>query len=423
MIQRNFYLNQIIERMWNGNIKVITGIRRGGKSTLLFSLFKEYLLSTGVSENHIIEIELDKRKYYKFRDPIYLCDYVENIVKKEKNDKYYLFIDEVQFTQKVKDKESGIEVSIYDMLNELKAYSNLDCYVTGSNSKMLSSDIATEFRGRSSQIKVYPFSFEEFYSYRGGVASEALDEYMLYGGMPGLINEPTAERKRSYLKNLYDEIYIKDLVEHARVQRQDVLEELLDYLASSIGSLTNANKITGAINEKTSNKISDDTIAKYLKHTIDAFLISEARRYDVKGKMYFDYPNKYYYSDVGLRNIRLNYRQIDSGHIMENIIYNELIRRGYSVDVGAVEDRSNHNKKIKEIDFVVNNFDKKIYIQSAFRMDEQKKKETELDSLKLTGDFFKKIVIRNDIPTSFYDDDGIVHCRFIDFLLNKVELF
>ena len=423
MIQRNFYLNQIIERMWNGNIKVITGIRRGGKSTLLFNLFKEYLLSTGVSENHIIEIELDKRKYYKFRDPIYLCDYVENIVKKEKNDKYYLFIDEVQFTQKVKDKESGIEVSIYDMLNELKAYSNLDCYVTGSNSKMLSSDIATEFRGRSSQIKVYPFSFEEFYSYRGGVASEALDEYMLYGGMPGLINEPTAERKRSYLKNLYDEIYIKDLVEHARVQRQDVLEELLDYLASSIGSLTNANKITGAINAKTSNKISDDTIAKYIKHTIDAFLISEARRYDVKGKMYFDYPNKYYYSDVGLRNIRLNYRQIDSGHIMENIIYNELIRRGYSVDVGVVEDRSNHNKKIKEIDFVVNNFDKKIYIQSAFRMDEQKKKETELDSLKLTADFFKKIVIRNDIPTSFYDDDGIMHCRLIDFLLNKVELF
>ena len=423
MIQRNFYLNQIIERMWNGNIKVITGIRRGGKSTLLFSLFKEYLLSTGVSENHIIEIELDKRKYYKFRDPIYLCDYVENIVKKEKNDKYYLFIDEVQFTQKVKDKESGIEVSIYDMLNELKAYSNLDCYVTGSNSKMLSSDIATEFRGRSSQIKVYPFSFEEFYSYRGGVASEALDEYMLYGGMPGLINEPTAERKRSYLKNLYDEIYIKDLVEHARVQRQDVLEELLDYLASSIGSLTNANKITGAINAKTSNKISDDTIAKYIKHTIDAFLVSEARRYDVKGKMYFDYPNKYYYSDVGLRNVRLNYRQIDSGYIMENMIYNELIRRGYSVDVGVVEDRSNHNKKIKEIDFVVNNFDKKIYIQSAFRMDEQKKKETELDSLKLTGDFFKKIVIRNDIPTSFYDDDGIMHCRLIDFLLNKVELF
>lgn len=423
MIKRDFYLNQIIERMWDGNIKVITGIRRGGKSTLLFTLFKEHLLSTGIDENHIIEIELDKRKYYKFRDPIYLCDYVENIITDKEDEKYYLFIDEVQFTKKVKDQESGIEVSIYDMLNELKAYSNLDCYVTGSNSKMLSSDIATEFRGRSSQIKVYPLSFSEFYSYRGGVVSEALDEYMLYGGMPGLIAEPTEERKRAYLKNLFEEIYIKDLVEHARVQRQDVLEELLDYLASSIGSLTNANKITGAINTKPSMKISDDTISKYLKYMIDAFLIFEARRYDIKGKRYFDYPNKYYYSDIGLRNVRLNYRQIDLGHIMENIIYNELIRRGYSVDVGVVEDRRKENAKMKEIDFVVNDFDKKIYIQSALRMDEQVKKETELDSLKLTADFFKKIVIRNDIPTSFYDDDGILHCRLIDFLLNQVELF
>ena len=423
MIKRDSYLKQIIERMWDGNIKVITGIRRGGKSTLLFTLFKEYLLSTGVNEDCIIEIELDKRKYYKFRDPIYLCDYVENILKENMNEKYYLFIDEVQFTKKVNDQESEIEVNIYDMLNELKAYSNLDCYVTGSNSKMLSSDIATEFRGRSSQIKVYPLSFNEFYSYRGGVASEALDEYMLYGGMPGLITEPTAERKRAYLKNLFEEIYIKDLVEHARVQRQDVLEEMLDFLASSIGSLTNANKITGAINTKASIKISDDTISKYLKHVIDAFLISEARRYDVKGKRYFDYPNKYYYSDIGLRNVRLNYRQIDSGHIMENVIYNELVRRGYSVDVGVVEDRRNETKKLKEIDFVVNDFDKKIYIQSALRMDEQEKKEIELDSLKLTADFFKKIVIRNDIPTSFYDDDGILHCRLIDFLLNQVELF
>lgn len=423
MIKRDCYLNQIIEKMWNSNIKVITGIKCGGKSTLLFDLFKEYLLSTGAHENNIIEIELDKRKYYKFRDPIYLCDYVEKIIQEKKDDRYYLFIDEVQLTKKVKDKESGIEVSIYDMLNELKAYPNLDCYVTGSNSKMLSSDIATEFRGRSSQIKVYPFSFQEFYSYRGGVASEALEEYMLYGGMPGLINEPTPERKRAYLKNLYDEIYIKDLVEHAKVQRQDVLEEVLDYLASSIGSLTNANKITGAINTKASTKISDDTISKYLKHTIDAFLISEARRYDIKGKEYFDYPNKYYYSDIGLRNVRLNYRQIDPGHIMENIIYNELIRRGYSVDVGVVEVRNADSKKMKEIDFVVNNFDKKIYIQSAFRIDDEKKNEAELESLRLTGDFFKKIVIRNDIPTSFYDEDGIMHCKLIDFLLNNVELF
>lgn len=421
MLKRDFYLKQIIERMWNGNIKTIIGIRRVGKSTLLFELFKEYLLSTGVMLDHIIEIELDKRKYYKFRDPIYLCDYVEGIIKNKKEEKFYLFIDEVQLTNKIKDKESDIEVDIYDMLNELKSYPNLDCYVTGSNSKMLSSDIATKFRGRSSQIKVYPFSFEEYYSYKGGVINEALDEYMLYGGMPGLFNEKTEEQKRAYLKNLYDEIYIKDLLEHAKIERQDVLEELLNYLASSIGSLTNANKITGAINTKASSKISDDTISRYLKNMIDAFLIHEARRYDVKGKRYFDYPNKYYYSDIGLRNIRLNYRQIDSGHIMENIIYNELIKRGYSVDVGVVEDRTSKSKKIREIDFVVNSYDKKIYIQSAFKMDEETKNE--LKPLKLTGDFFKKIVIRNDIPVSFYDDNGIMHCRLVDFLLNKIELF
>lgn len=309
------------------------------------------------------------------------------------------------------------------MLNELKAYSNLDCYVTGSISKMLSSDIVTQFRGRSSQIKVYPFSFAEFYSYRGGLANEALDEYMLYGGMPGLINEPSNERKKEYLKNLYDEIYVKDLVEHAKAQRQDALEGMFDFLASSIGSLTNASKIAGAINTKAVAKISDDTITNYLKHMIDDFLIFETRRYDVKGKKYFDYPNKYYYSDIGLRNARLNYRQIDFGHIMENIVYNELIRRGYSVDVGVVELRTSKSRKMKKIDFVVNYFDKKIYIQSAFKMDEEKKNEAEIDSLKLTKDFFKKIVIRNDIPISFYDEDGIMHCRLIDFLLNKVELF
>ena len=424
IIKRDFYLNQIIDRMWDGRIKVITGIRRGGKSTLLFTLFKEYLVSTGVDEKQIIEIELDKRKFHRYRNPITLCEYVEKIVAEDKSTKYYLFIDEVQFTTKVVDKESGnTEVTIYDMLNELKAYPNLDCYVTGSNSKMLSIDIATEFRGRSSQIKVYPLSFEEFYAYRGGVESEAFDEYMLYGGMPGLVNEPTPERKRAYLKDLYDEIYIKDLVEHARIQREDVLENMLDYLASQIGSLTNASKITGALNIKLTTKITDDTVSKYLKHTMDAFLISEAKRYDVKGKKYFDYPNKYYYTDIGLRNIRLNYRQIEPGHMMENIIYNELIRRGYSVDVGVVEDRRGSEKKLKEIDFVVNYFDKKIYIQSALRMEEHEKADAELDSLRLTGDFFKKIVIRRDIPTSFYDDDGIFNCNLLDFLMNRVEPF
>lgn len=423
MIKRDFYINQILDSMWDGNIKVITGIRRCGKSTLLFNLFNDYLLSSGVNNDHIIKIKLDQRKYYKFRDPVYLCNHVESIIKKNANEKYYLFIDEVQFTKKVIDKGSGIEISIYDMLNELKDYPNLDCYVTGSNSKMLSSDIATEFRGRSTQIKVFPLSFKEFYSFRGGNENEVFDEYMLYGGMPGLINEKTPEKKRSYLKNLFDEIYVKDLLEHGKIHRQDVLEELLDYLASSIGSLTNATNITNAINAKTATRITDDTVSKYLKNLINAFLISEARRFDVKGKRYFDYPNKYYYSDIGLRNIRLNYRQMDFGHMMENIIYNELIRRGYSVDVGVIEDRRNGSKKIKEIDFVVNYFDKKIYIQSALKMDDENKANSETDSLKLTADFFKKIIIRNDIPTSFYDDNGIFHCRLIDFLLNKINLF
>ena len=423
MIQRPVYLDQIRARMWDGNIKVITGIRRGGKSTLLFTLFKEYLLSSGVTEDHILEIALDRRRYFQFRDPVYLCDYVQQVVESDKEGKYYLFIDEVQLTVPVKDRVSGIEITIYDMLNELRAYPNLDCYVTGSNSKMLSGDIATQFRGRSSQIRVYPLSFAEFYSFRGGPVSEALDEYMLYGGMPGLTVEKTAAEKRAYLKNLYDEIYLKDMIEHGKIRREDVLEGILDYLASQIGSLTNVSKITTSINAKLSVKIDEGMVSRYVRQTEEAFLISETKRFDVKGKKYFDYPNKYYYCDVGLRNIRLNYRQIDPGHIMENLIYCELIRRGYSVDVGVVEDRQGSSRKYKEIDFVVNDVDKRIYIQSSLRMEDRGKSEAELGSLKLTGDFFKKIVIRNDIPASFYDEEGILHASLIEFLLDRVELF
>ena len=422
MIERNYYLKQVISKMWDGNIKVITGIRRCGKSTLLFELFNDYLIKNNIKEDNIIKIELDKRKYLKFRNPIYLCDYVEKII--ENNDeKYYLFIDEVQLTNTVKDEESGIDVTIYDMLNELKGYKNLDCYVTGSNSKMLSSDIATEFRGRSSQIKVYPLSFSELYEYKKIDKRDLLDEYMQYGGMPGLINIDNDEDKKSYLNNLYNEIYIKDLVEHGKIRREDVLDEMLDYLASQISSLTNSSNIANSINVKTSTKIDDGLITRYLNQLEDAFLISKAKRYDVKGKKYFDYPNKYYYLDLGLRNSRLNYRQNDPGHIMENIIYNELIRLGYSVDVGVVEDRRNNSKKQKEIDFIVNHFDKRIYIQSALRMDEEEKINSELDSLKITGDFFKKIIIRNDISASFYDENGILHVSLIEFLLGNVDLF
>lgn len=424
MIKREFYVNQLIRNMWNGEIKVITGIRRCGKSVLLFDLFYEYLIKEGVDGENIIKIELDQRKFYKFRNPITLCDYIESIVTENGDKKFYLFIDEVQFTQKRTDKENGnIEITIYDMLNELKEYKNLDVYVTGSNSKMLSSDIATEFRGRATQIHVYPLSFEEFYSYKVGDEKKALDEYMLYGGMPRITQIDNEKDKKKYLTSLYDEMYVKDIVERNSIEREDVLCDILDYLASQISSLTNPTKVANAISTMKCENINQAMAANYIKYTIDSFLISMARRYDIKGKSYFNYPNKYYYTDIGLRNARLNYRQFDAGHIMENIIYNDLIRRGFSVDVGVVVDRRNGANAQKEVDFVVNDGDKKIYIQSSVRMDTEEKESSELKSLMLTGDFFKKIIVRMDIPHNFYDNNGIYHCNLLDFLLGKVEMF
>ena len=424
MIKRDFYLNRIKHNMWNGEIKVITGIRRCGKSVLLFELFYDYLRETGIDDTHIIKIELDQRKYYKFRNPITLCEYVESIVKSKKDEKFFLFIDEVQFTKNVVDKENGdIEVTIYDMLNELKAYKNLDVYVTGSNSKALSSDIATEFRGRATQIQVYPFSFEEYYSYVGGDERKALEQFMLYGGMPRVIGMQDEKDKKDYLSSLYKELYIKDIIERNRIEREDILNDILDFLASQISSLTNPTNIANALTSIRNEKIDSGLVSRYVKHTTDSFLIAIARRYDVKGKTYFNYPNKYYYTDIGLRNARLNYRQYDPGHIMENLVYNELVRRGFSVDVGVVYDRKDGSNIPKEIDFVVNDGDKKLYIQSTFQMDTTAKEDSELKSLMLTKDFFKKIVVRLDIPHNYYDDNGIFHCNLIGFLLGKIELF
>jgi uncharacterized protein len=424
MINRDFYLNKLIHSMWDGEIKVITGIRRCGKSVLLFELFFEYLLSKGVSEDHILKIELDQRRFYKFRNPIILCEYVENILRDRKDEKFFLFIDEVQFTSKVADKENGgIEVTLYDMLNELKAYKNLDVYVTGSNSKGLSKDIATEFRGRATQIHVFPLSFAEYYSAVGGDERKALDAYMLYGGMPRLLAMEDDKDKKEYLTSLYSELYIKDIVERNRIEREDILNDILDFLASQISSLTNPTNIANTIVSMKHEKVNSVMVSNYVQYIIDSFLVSMAKRYDVKGKTYFKYPNKYYYTDIGLRNARLNYRQYDPGHIMENMIYNELLRRGYSVDVGVVCDRTGDGKVQKEIDFVVNEADKKIYIQSAFRMDTDKKESSELSSLMLTKDFFKKIIIRMDVPHNFYDDNGIFHCNLIEMLLGRVKLF
>ncbi len=424
MVKRDSYLKRLIHNMWNGEVKVITGIRRCGKSVMLFDLFYEYLLSQGVPEDHILKFELDQRRYYKYRNPITLCEYVEDAICDKKEEKFYLFIDEVQYTTKVVDEENGgITVTIYDMLNELKAYRNLDVYVTGSNSKGLSNDIATEFRGRATQIHVYPLSFEEYYSHVKGDERKALDTYMLYGGMPRLLALEDEKDKKDYLTSLFREVYIRDIVERNKIEREDILGDILNFLASQISSLTNPTNISNALTSMKNEKISSTLVANYVQHTIDSFLISMAKRYDVKGKTYFKYPNKYYYTDVGLRNARLNYRQYDPGHIMENIIYSELMRRGYSVDVGVVTDRSNGKNLQKEIDFVVNDADRKIYIQSAFRMDTEQKTSSELASLMLTKDFFKKIIIRMDIPHNFYDENGIFHCNLIDMLLGRVELF
>lgn len=424
MVKRDHYLEKIIHHMWNGEVKVITGIRRCGKSVLLFELFNDYLREQGVTENSIIKIELDQRRYYRFRNPITLCEYVEKIVQEYQDRQFYLLIDEVQLTQKVIDCENGgIEVTIYDMLNELKAYKNLDVYVTGSNSRALSSDIATEFRGRATVIHVYPFSFQEFFSAVGGEERKALDAYMLYGGMPRLIALPDEKDKKDYLTALYRELYIKDIVERNHIEREDLLNDILDFLASQVGSLTNPTNIANAISSLKNEKVNPTLVSNYIQHIMDSFLLSLAKRFDIKGKTYFSYPNKYYYTDTGLRNARLNYRQYDPGHIMENLVYSELIRRGYCVDVGVVYDRRNSTMVQKEIDFVVNDNDRKVYIQSAFQMDTEAKASSELDSLTLTKDFFKKIVIRMDIPHNFFDENGIFHVNLIDFLLGRVDLF
>ena len=424
MIERDYYLKKLIHHMWNGEIKVITGIRRCGKSVLLFELFYSYLRGQGVQEDEIIKIELDQRRYYKYRNPITLCEYVEAVVQNNGERKFYLFIDEVQLTTKIIDEENGgIEISIYDMLNELKAYKNLDVYVTGSNSKGLSKDVATEFRGRATQIHVFPLSFEEYYSYVGGDEKKALDCYMLYGGMPRVLVLEDDKDKKEYLSSLYSELYIKDIVERNHIEREDILNDILDFLASQISSLTNPTNIANAIASMKNEKINPALVANYVQYTIDSFLLGMARRYDLKGKTYFKYPNKYYYTDIGLRNARLNYRQYDPGHIMENIIYNELVRRGYSVDVGVITDRTGGANAQREIDFVVNDADRKTYIQSALQIDTDRKESSELASLILTKDFFKKIVIRMDVLHHFYDENGIFHCNLIDFLLGRAEQF
>lgn len=424
-IKRDAYLQQLISYRFDGLVKVITGIRRCGKSYLLKNIYKDYLLQNGVKDEQIITVELDLAKDIKYRNPLLLSSYIREKVENSSKE-YYLFIDEIQMSDEVANpyNPDGKKITFYDALNDLRSLENLDVYVTGSNSKMLSSDILTEFRGRSDEIRVHPLSFFEYYSAVGGDKNEAFDNYAFFGGMPLVLSRPSDTAKMNYLKALFSEVYIKDIVERKKTERQDVLEQILDLLCSSVGSLTNPTKIANTLKSTQGDSVSPNTIRAYIGHLEDAFLFSESKRYDVKGKSYFDSPNKYYSEDIGLRNARIGFRQQEMTHIMENIIYNELVIRQFSVDVGVVYSRSvNKNgssvRTPREIDFVVNSGGKRAYIQSAYAMPTEEKAEAELKPFALTGDSFPKIVIRKDIGKRWYDDSGVLNINIIDFLLDK----
>lgn len=424
MIERTRYVEALMKKRWNGRIKVITGIRRCGKSTIVFKLFKKQLLKTETDKEHIIEIALDEDKYAKLRDPEELSIYIRKKIKSTK-DRYFVLIDEIQLAISSEElKNPDVPVRIYGILNELLNRENVDVYVTGSNSKLLSKDIATEFRGRGDVVHVYPLSFAEFYSGYKGDKRDAYDEYMMYGGMPYLSHIDTDEEKYTYLSELFEEVYFKDIEGRYRIDLPGVLRGMTSFLCSSVGSLTNASKISRTI--KTTQNVTADpeTIDTYLMYLKDAFLFSEAVRYDVKGKKYFEYPSKYYCTDIGLRNARLGLRQMEATHIMENIIYNELLVRGYIVDVGVVPIRESDENKVvhqknREVDFVARKGGKVYYIQSALSMDDPEKEKTEIRPLSAIGDSFRKIVVSGSYGKSWIDDEGILRIGMIDFLLDE----
>ena len=424
IIKRDEYLSRIIDRKENGLIKVITGIRRCGKSFLLFNLFYDYLIESGVKEEQIITIALDDDIFVKYRDPDELSKYIRRKI--VNSDMYYILIDEVQYAITKDELKNPENIRLYNVLNGLMRLRNVDIYVTGSNSKMLTKDVLTAFRGRGDEVKIYPISFKEYYSFVGGDKADAYEEYALYGGMPLVLTKKSDADKMNYLQTLFTEVYFKDIVERYDIELPDVLSELTDDLCSSVGSLTNANKISNTLQTVKNIKVSGTTVSNYLNYLIESFLFSNAKRYDVKGKKYFEYPSKYYCTDIGLRNARLNFRQQEETHIMENIIYNELLCREYSVDVGVVEivetNAGKRSKKQCEIDFVVNRGSKKYYIQSALNVSEPSKLETELRPLKNTKDFFKKIIISKTSMKPWTDEDGILHLGLYEFLLNENSL-
>lgn len=413
-IKRDVYLNRLIRREKNGLIKVITGVRRCGKSYMLFNLFHKHLLDKGVREDHIIEIALDDRSNKELRDPDKMLNHIkERIVDK---DTYYIILDEVQLIDEFE-----------DVLNSLMHIRNADVYVTGSNSKFLSSDLVTEFRGRGDEIRIYPLSFREYCSVYQGSADEAWDDYFTYGGLPLILSRETAEEKAEYLTSLFQKVYLSDIVDRHKVRNREELDELVDILSSAVGSLTNPLKLANTFKTVKKKIISDKTLKKYLDYLTDAFLVSKAVRYDIKGRKYIGSPAKFYFEDVGLRNARLNFRQMEENHIMENIIYNELRIRGYHVDVGLVEQygKNSENKTTKkqlEVDFVVTRGSEKYYIQSAFAMNNPEKQEQEERPLNAIGDSFKKIIVVKDNIKVRRNDMGIVTIGIRNFLLDENSL-
>lgn len=413
-IKRDLYLQQLIDRRHNGMIKVITGVRRCGKSYLVFNLFNNYLKSNGVDDKHIIKVNLENRRNKKLRNPDALLEYIDAQLIDQ--DMYYILLDEVQLVDEFE-----------DVLNSYLDVPNADVYVTGSNARFLSKDVITEFRGRGDEVKIYPLSFAEFMSAFDGSNQLGLDEYMTFGGLPLILSYKTEEQKSAYLKNLFEETYIKDIKERYQIRHEEEFEELLNIISSSIGSLTNPTKLSKTFQSVKHVTVNPETIKYYLEYLCDSFLVSKAMRYDVKGKKYIDTPYKYYFTDMGLRNARINFRQDEKTHLMENVIYNELLIRGFNVDVGVVPvvTRDADGKQVRtqlEIDFVCNQGSKRYYIQSAFRMNDEEKQQNEQAPLTKVNDSFKKIIITGEEGLVHRNEQGITTMSIYDFLLNPNAL-
>lgn len=413
-IKRDLYLKKLIDRKHNGMIKVVTGVRRCGKSYLMFNLFSNYLRLTGVDDSHIIMVNLEDRRNKKLRNPDMLLEYIDTKITNQQM--YYILLDEVQLVDE-----------FVDVLNSYLSVPNADVYVTGSNARFLSKDVITEFRGRGDEVKIYPLSFAEFMTAYEGSKQQGLDEYMTFGGLPMIFSCKTEEQKSAYLKNLFDETYIKDIKERYHIRNEEEFEELINIISSSIGSLTNPAKLSKTFKSVKHVTIDPETIKNYLEYLCDSFLVTKSMRYDVKGRKYIDTPFKYYFTDLGLRNARINFRQDEKTHLMENVIFNELQVRGFNVDVGVVpvvtRDKSGKQTRSQlEIDFVCNQGSKRYYIQSAFRMEDEEKKQQEQVPLNKVNDSFKKIIITGQESIVHHNDSGITTMSIYDFLLNPNAL-